>query len=291
MSIRIKSRNPLHTRPLAMLVTDLDGTLLDQHGQLSANNRQALERLEGYGVIRVVATGRSPYSFLKAVERDLPIDYAVLSSGVGIVDWPEQNTLRQAAFPTNDVIQAVHALSELGLDFMVHHAFPRNHRFCYWQSSPTNEDFHRRVNLYADHAAPLDLEHVDIQNAAQLIAIVDGALAESSLFQVCKRLPTCNIVRTTSPLDHNSTWIEIFPRGVSKSSASAWLAEQLDIPVSRVLAVGNDYNDLDLLSWAGQARVVRNAPPDLLAQFKPSTSNNESAVARAVEDWLPSFML
>ena len=47
---------------MAMVVTDLDGTLLDAGARLGAENRQALERLGEAGSLRVVATGRSLHS-------------------------------------------------------------------------------------------------------------------------------------------------------------------------------------------------------------------------------------
>ncbi|MDX1435151.1 MAG: HAD hydrolase family protein, partial [Gammaproteobacteria bacterium] len=76
-----------------MVVTDLDGTLLDSSARLGPVNRGALERLGEHGVLRVVATGRSLHSARLVIDRDFPIDYLVFSSGVGIVRWPEEDPL------------------------------------------------------------------------------------------------------------------------------------------------------------------------------------------------------
>ena len=94
------------------------------------------------------------------------------------------------------------------------------------------------------------------------------------------------MVRTTSPLDGESVWIEIFPNHVSKGTTAAWLAERLGIEPYDTAAVGNDYNDLDLLGWAHRSYVVENAPEDLSPGSMAVASNDESGVAMAVEHWL-----
>jgi hydroxymethylpyrimidine pyrophosphatase-like HAD family hydrolase len=53
-----------------------------------------------------------------------------------------------------------------------------------------------------------------------------------------------------------------------------------------VLAVGNDYNDLDLLEWGGSSYVVANAPADLLARFPAVASSDAAGVADAVARWM-----
>jgi hydroxymethylpyrimidine pyrophosphatase-like HAD family hydrolase len=52
--------------------------------------------------------------------------------------------------------------------------------------------------------------------------------------------------------------------------------------------VGNDYNDLDLLEWAGSSFVVANAPPDLTDRFPTVASNDDCGVAEAITRWLAS---
>ena len=79
--------------PDAMVVTDLDGTLLDSRGELSAANRATLEALGGRGVVRVVATGRNLYSALGTLPADMPINYLVFASGAGTLEWSSRELL------------------------------------------------------------------------------------------------------------------------------------------------------------------------------------------------------
>jgi len=92
-------------------------------------------------------------------------------------------------------------------------------------------------------------------------------------------------VRTTSPLDGASLWLEVFAPGTNKSGAAAWLAERLGIGAQDTYAVGNDFNDLDLLEWAAHARVTANAPPELAARFRSVPSHDADGFAHAVREW------
>jgi hydroxymethylpyrimidine pyrophosphatase-like HAD family hydrolase len=101
-----------------------------------------------------------------------------------------------------------------------------------------------------------------------------------------RRPITGRIIQTTSPLDGQSTWIEIFPATVSKSLTTAWLSAAYGLKANHTLSVGNDYNDVDLLEWAGCSFVVDNAPDDLKNRFPVVASNNECGVAEAIGRWL-----
>ena len=95
-----------------------------------------------------------------------------------------------------------------------------------------------------------------------------------------------HVVRTTSPLDHASTWIELFPIGVSKAHAADWIRTRHGIGRTRTIAVGNDYNDLDMLEWADRACVVSNAPVSMRARFEVVRSNDEGGFTDAVRPLL-----
>jgi hydroxymethylpyrimidine pyrophosphatase-like HAD family hydrolase len=57
-------------------------------------------------------------------------------------------------------------------------------------------------------------------------------------------------VRATSPFDYRSLWVEVFSKQAAKHLAADVLAKELGISAFRTLAIGNDYNDEDLLEWA-----------------------------------------
>ena len=72
--------------PAGLFITDLDGTLLRSDRTFAAADLAGLRRLGELSVIRVVATGRSMFSFERIRPAGLPIDYVIFSSGAGIAE-------------------------------------------------------------------------------------------------------------------------------------------------------------------------------------------------------------
>lgn len=289
MSIIIENDDmaaPAEPRPAGLFVTDLDGTLLRSDRTFCTNDLASLAGLGDHRVVRVLATGRSMYSFSKVQTPGLPIDYVIFSTGAGIAEYPTGKIVRQVSLESGEVCQAYAVLRKLGLDFMVQRPIPDAHVFGYLALSLSNPDFETRISLYSRFAFPLENDIAYFGPATQLLAIVPHDRAQDALAAVRQRLNHMTIIQTTSPLDGHSTWIEIFPAGVSKSRTAEWLAARLGIPREQTMSVGNDYNDLDLLEWAGTGFVTANSPDELKQQFPAVASNNHAGVSEAIERWM-----
>ncbi len=263
-----------------MVVTDLDGTLLDSSSGLSAGNREALVTLGERGRLRVVATGRSLYSARRVMDVDFPVDYLIFSTGAGIVDWSTGRLLRARHLSDSMARTIADRLRRLDLDFMVHGAVPDNHHFLYHRSGRPNPDFERRRCRYARYAAPL-LDGLPPDMVVSQFLVVEPPQAASCHEALRSALDGANVIRATSPLDHRSRWIEIFPPDVSKSLAADWVRRRHAVAPQRIHAIGNDYNDTDLLEWAANAYVVDNAVEALKQRFAVVASNDEDGFAQA----------
>jgi hydroxymethylpyrimidine pyrophosphatase-like HAD family hydrolase len=246
-----------------MFVTDLDGTLL-RGGELNSGDLAALEDLRSGGTVTVVATGRSLFSFSRRMaDLTLPLDYLVLSSGACILNHATGELMHGESMTGEQAGTAVEALLRLKLDFALHGEVPENHRFLHSLRSASNPDMEQRIRLYAGHCRPFEGGAVP-SSCTQLVAIVPPGGGSGPLEAVMEALgEDYSVLRTTSPLDGESLWIEIFPRGVCKSSGASWLAERLGVDPASTAAVGNDWNDLDLLDWAADPFVIDGSPSAL----------------------------
>jgi len=269
-----------------LFITDFDGTLLRTDRTLADKDIETLQKLGDKNIVRVIATGRSLYSLNRAVGSSLPIDYIIFSTGAGVMKYPEGDILRKIHLEPETARNTIKTLMEEKLNFMVHRPIPDNHQFAYWCFRTDETDFFRRIELYKECSWPLDGDYGGFGPAAQLLAIVSKNRVTDLLDNLRNKLPHLTIIRTTSPLDGKSTWIEFFHPEVSKSRAADWLAAHLGIRRENTLSVGNDYNDLDLLEWADRRFVVDNAPQDLKDRFPVVSSNNHCGVTEAVNLWL-----
>jgi hypothetical protein len=273
-------------KPVGLFIMDFDGTLLRSDRTVASKDLDALRQLGEKGIIRAIATGRSLFSFNNVTIPDLPVDFVIFSMGAGVLQYNGRQIVRKASLEPLEVVRATEVLKTHRLDFMVHRTIPDNHMFAYYRSSHKNDDFDRRLGLYSQHAEILIETSNGFGPAAQLLAVVPSRNGTAVLETIRNDLIGFNVIQTTSPLDGESTWIEIFPTSVSKSQTTAWLADKLLIEKQQTVSVGNDYNDLDLLEWTDSSYVVDNAPAELKTRFTTVPSNNNGGVAEVAQRWL-----
>ena len=269
--------------PIKMWVSDLDGTLLEKNGRISEANLEVFRKLGREKVIRVIATGRNLYSFTRLIKpASLALDYLVFSTGAGILDIQRNELIFHKCFMQDDIQRIGSILMEKEVSFMIQAAIPENHYFHFAEGRRVSEDFKRRLEVYDGFGSPLhSLEH--LEEASQFLAILEGGHEE--LQQLSPLFKEYRIIRTTSPLDHQSTWMEIFPPEVSKGEAVHYLAGRHGIDAKEVLCVGNDYNDVEMLDYAGLSFVTADAPVQLQQTYIPVCHPGED-VLPFIHHWL-----
>jgi hydroxymethylpyrimidine pyrophosphatase-like HAD family hydrolase len=278
-----------------LFVVDLDGTLLTSERQFAREDLRSLARLQEMGYLIAVATGRSNYSFSQLMttlgdsdlQNLLPFDYVIFSTGAGIVDFPGNTLLKSFSLSPGDVRHIVLYLETAGLDYMIHKPVPDTRHFVYSTQAKDNPDFHRRLGMYCQFASPLSWEILDsFGGATEVLCIVPEVRGHGVAAEIAGSLSQYSVIKATSPLDGESIWVEIFPSAVSKSQMVKWLAGQVGLQQADICAVGNDYNDEDLLRWAGKGFIVANGPQALKSIFHGVASNDAGGVGEAVAHWL-----
>lgn len=255
-----------------IIFTDLDRTLFNSQSEISQRNYDSLIKLGEKGIIRVIVTGRNIHSAKKVLPADFPLDYLIISSGAGVIDFKKKKILAKWEIDNQLVNEVISFLTAIDVDFMVHAPIPANHHFEYFQSSNPCPDSLRRIEYNADFATPYQGEYS--QNASQLLSIVE-ADKEHLIEHAVENLPNLSIIRATSPLDHESIWIEIFPTGVDKGYACRKVIKKLGLTPDEAIAIGNDYNDIAMLESFTDSYVVANAPQLMKDRFKTVPSDDE----------------
>jgi Cof subfamily protein (haloacid dehalogenase superfamily) len=280
-----------------LFVTDFDGTLLKDDKTISSEDIRTLELLRQNKIITAVATGRSAYSFKKALaaigmlegENTLPVDYVIFSTGAGVMDFPGARVIYKKSIPLCDIKTIVTYFDHRKFDYMVHRAVPETKYFLYKTHPGNNPDFQRRLSLYQEYATPMEKGFSGFEEATEVLAILPALAGPSgksnmdSVEMVKKDLSEFSVIHATSPLDHQSAWVEVFHGEVSKSMTVCRLAQNLGISQENVLSIGNDYNDYDLLEWSGKGFVVENAPESMKQIFQTVSSNNKNGVSEAAK--------
>lgn len=272
-----------------MCITDLDGTILNNNHIIDQHNLQALHDLEQHDVCRVAATGRSLYSLRKVITRDMPFEYIIFSTGAGLMDWKNQKILLARHIPSELAMKTFDELKQEKADFMFHACIPDNHKFIYIQGKGI-PDFYRRIELYKPFAYPYN-PNLDLpwQEGTQFLIVAENT--NLALYDhYIKLLAPLKVVRTTSPIDHKTLWLEVFSPEVSKGTAVEYLAECLGIKLTDSVVVGNDFNDVDMLVLTPHAYVTANAPEDLKDKYHVVADYTEHGFAEAISQWMKNYL-
>ena len=156
---------------LKIVITDLDGTLLNDNREVSLEDMKSLFWLGEKNIVRVIATGRNFFSVSKVLKDNFPIDYLIFSSGAGVYDWKNKILIYSQYLPDHEVEQISKILINHQVDFMIHEIIPKNHKFVFHRSDNHNPDFERRIQVYKDFAIELNPATEKYDHACQIIAV------------------------------------------------------------------------------------------------------------------------
>jgi Cof subfamily protein (haloacid dehalogenase superfamily) len=273
---------------IKLAVMDLDGSLLNSSNHISTQDQNMLAEFGNAGIIRVVATGRNWYSTRKVLNNNPHIDYAIISTGLGIINYENQEFLNTNHLTTKQVRFIAEFLLKENVDFMIHDVLPDNHYVICYDAGNNHPDYLLRWGWYRNFASNF-IDLPNLKPASQFLSFHPHR--SPRIDEIKAELIDFHVVRTTSPITRHYDWMEIFPPSVSKGHALRWLCNSLNIDIKDTLCLGNDYNDLDMLNIAGHSFVTANAPEDIKSLYNCTVSNDHSPLSTICRISLPDILL
>ena len=272
--------------PYRLLALDIDGTLLNSERVVTPRTRAAVLAARAAGMLVVIATGRGPRS-ARTVVAGLGLgDPLVLVATQGATVWDNgQLVLHQplAAAAARRVIELSLAADVAAL------VVPPLHggETMYLAGSPAAAD---RLRGYAEHNAgnvrpydpaalhddPLAVYMMD--DWRRLIAVNERLTGDPAAQGQWRVIFSRTALATTAA-------IEVLHPSVSKGRALDVLCRRFGIGPERVLAFGDNVNDVEMLEFAGLGVAMANGSPEALAVADRITaSNDEDGIAVVLEE-------
>jgi hypothetical protein len=283
---------------ISLLALDLDGTLLDSRGNISERNRLALDNAREQGVRVALVTGRR-FRDSRPVALELGLDIPLISHNGALTKHAATlQTVSVLPLPLAAAREALQIGRKAGADALLSddhdglgvlvydHVRGENsaaHKYISWarrihgheeganavQQVPSLEDYldHEPIHLAFSGAC----EEMD-----QLEEILKSELGS-----------TVKILGTKYP-EQDFTLLDIVNPAASKGAGVAAAAAELGATREEIMAIGDNYNDLEMLLFAGVGVVMANAPLMLreIAGLHPTASNREDGVALAIEKFI-----
>lgn len=272
---------------IRLIAIDLDGTLLDSSRQISPANCRALSDATARGVQVVIVTGRRFHSARPLVCK-LPHPVTLIASNGALIGLSSGEILYRDFLPCPVARRVLRIANEYrpyavaifdmpgrGQVTMQQNAAPEGPVGWYLSNSP--ECLDQVPDL--EKAINADPVQVMFGGPPNFIEPVEPLLRSSPA------APDVHL-SWTKYLTRNISILDVMNRGCSKGRSLKLWAERGGISRDEVMAIGDNFNDLEMLEFAGQPVVMANCAQGLARGDWPVTlTNDQDGVARAIETY------
>ena len=270
-------------KTIKLILSDIDGTILDNNHQVDAHLRDTITELKKESIPFVLASARSPHGmFPIAQELNLGANPIACYNGALIVEGNKEHyqTLIEHGLSKADVKKIVALIKK---------QFPHISINFYSGGDWIVEEIDQWVQIEAD----ITKESPDIRNFDTLLTddsipihkllLIANAQAIQEFFTYLKRVD----FEDASFYLSKDNYLEVTSQSVSKENALLEIAKYYDISLSQTMAIGDNYNDIPMLKLAGLGVAMANAPQAVKNEADIETvSNNDNGVSKVIEDYV-----
>lgn len=264
---------------------DIDGTLLDSQGCISPANSGAIIEAAERGIEIVLVTGRR-FHFALPIAKMLPCDLHLIVNNGALTKSLDGTTLAKRLLPTETARLALDATREFRACASVMFDRPGERQLILeridW-SHPLRAGYFRKNSMFLSEESPLE-KCLNGEDPIQVGFTGNCAPLRRAMEQLASHPESHSFALSlTEYIDRDLSILDVLRSGVTKGMALAEWAALRGVPRESVMAVGDNFNDLEMLEFAGVAVIMGNAVDELKARGWPVTgSNEEDGLADAI---------
>ena len=258
---------------IALVVSDVDGTLLTKDKTLTEGTRRAVRRLEESGVGFTITSSR-PTIGMRFLIEPLQITLPVGAfNGSSIVD-AQLNPIEQHLIPASAVQRSIDILDEFGVDVWLF----TNDQWLARSGDGAYVPLEKRT-IKADPIIVPDFTPY-LSSACKLV----GACADAALLQPCEAAMQKALGAQATAVRSQSYYLDVTPPGCDKGTFVQAMAKRLGVSTGAVATIGDMQNDLAMFRTSGISIAMGNATDDVkkLATHV-TTSNADEGFAGAID--------
>ena len=267
---------------IRLIGIDVDGTLLDSDGRLPEANREAIHQAVAAGIHVAIVTGRS-YPFARPVADPLPAELTLIVSN-GAVERSMDGQVLARRLLDRAVAHAVLDSTRPYRDAAALIFDREDGRQVMFESMdwehPGRRAYWLRNRRLIEQAVPLEAALVEDPIQVMFNGHVDPMRV---LVGALRAAATDFAVSLTEYPHRDFSLVDVTAPTATKGRALAWRADQLGLAREEVMAVGDNFNDVEMLEFAGTPVVMGNAAEELKARgWHVTAHQNDSGLAQAI---------
>ena len=256
---------------MKLVVSDLDGTLLNQDSQISDETREAIRKLNKIGVDFAIATGRSIGSARVFKERLGLNIYLICNNGANIYNKNEEPIFERIM--DEDIVKRI--LTFFRTNNISYNGFYGKNAYTEEgtpESVVTIEKGFNIIELGNTNNFPIMTKMI-VKDDPEIIRALAEKMKEqfSDIVDITISQPRC---------------LDIVHKDCSKGKGIKLISEKMNIPLEKVMAFGDGENDFDMLQTVGHPVVMENGLDTLKAKISNIAPKNiENGVAQYLENF------
>jgi Cof subfamily protein (haloacid dehalogenase superfamily) len=274
--------------PIRLLGIDIDGTLLNPQFVISDTDMAAVRRAHSLGVEVMLVTGRR-HTFALPIAEQFGFDLWLSSSNGAITRSLSGETFHRDLLPQETCRNLCEEMREFRGNMVITFDKESKGAIVLEKMDELTGSIQRWLekNLqYIDFIIPIETSLTTDPVQAMFCGPIDRmhqALAGIAQSSVAEKV---TVLRTEYPVRDLSI-VDVLNQGCSKGHALERWANYRGIPREQVMAIGDNYNDIEMLAFAGLPFIMGNASEELRGRGWTSTlSNDQNGVAAAIEQVL-----
>lgn len=266
-----------------LLITDLDGTLLNRKHEISEENIQAIKHFKSKGGLVTFATGRMEESTVQYLEQ-LDINQPIITYNGGRLYCPiKKEVLQEKQLMVNEGIWETLLSNKTTKGIIIY----KDSIPYILERNKIIEEFEAKEGITCEVANVQDFSRGNISKILVIMKALSQTAPVEELVNLEKELLENNHFDTVFS---EVNYLEILPTGTTKGLGVKNLIDYLKLEDVYVVAVGDNLNDIPLLESANLGIAVKNARDGLkeVADLVLDKSNDDSAIAYVINEVIPS---
>ena len=278
---------------IRLLAADIDGTLLNSRLEISSPDLAALRRAHAEGVEIILVTGRR-HTFALPIAEQLGFDLWIISSNGAVTRSLAGETFHRDLLPAETCRKFCQTMRDFRGNMVL--TFDTNDKgaIVLEHMQELNASIQRWLekNLqYIDFVIPVEDSLTTDPVQAMLCGPISRMHQALEVLSFCGFESEITVSRTEYPVRDLSI-VDILNQGCSKGHALERWAKHRGLTAEQVMAIGDNYNDVEMLAFAGQPFIMGNASQELKERgWTVTLSNDEHGIAAAIEQVLGKEIL
>ena len=274
--------------PIRLLAVDIDGTLLNSQFRISPIDVAALRRAHESGIEVVLVTGRR-HTFALPMAQQLGFELWLISSNGAVTRSLSGESFHRDLLPAETCRRLLSAMGEFRGNTVITFDKESKGALVLERLDELTSSIQRWLEKNSEHLdfiIPLENALVSDPVQAMFCGTIPRMRQALACLEASGLRERVTVLRTEYPR-RDLLIVDVLKTGCSKGHAVERWARHRGYKREQVMAIGDNYNDLEMLAFAGVPFIMENASPELKAYgWSVTRSNDENGVAAAIEQVL-----